>query len=297
MICIYHSRDLDGYCSGAIVKKGYPEVELIGYDYGESFPWDKIQGQEVIMVDVSLPMEEMWKLANDALSLTWIDHHKSAIDDFQKTNISDDTNISVKLQVGRSACELAWEYFFPDDYAPYGVYLLGTYDVWRKEDQKLWNERVMPFQYAMRLACNSAESFPMHLLDEDAVISGVDEYIVSGVAILEYQKIQNLSLMKGAFETMIFEHRAICCNVGLPNFNSQAFASVFDESKHDIMVAFCYLGIGKGYRVSFYSDNDAIDVSVIAKKFLGGGHAGAAGCQVESIENVIIGMTLPINNN
>ena len=38
MKCFYHSADLDGHCSGAIVKMVYPECELIGINYGDKFP-------------------------------------------------------------------------------------------------------------------------------------------------------------------------------------------------------------------------------------------------------------------
>ena len=34
-ICFYHKADLDGVCSGAIVKHFVPDCELYGFDYGE----------------------------------------------------------------------------------------------------------------------------------------------------------------------------------------------------------------------------------------------------------------------
>ena len=38
MKCFYHSADLDGQCSGAIVKLARPDCELVGIDYGDPFP-------------------------------------------------------------------------------------------------------------------------------------------------------------------------------------------------------------------------------------------------------------------
>ena len=50
VICIYHSRDLDGWASGAVVKKWCEEnnyeIELIGYDYGQDVPVEKIWNAE-----------------------------------------------------------------------------------------------------------------------------------------------------------------------------------------------------------------------------------------------------------
>ena len=40
--CFYHLADLDGHCSGAIVKYKYPDAELFGINYGQAFPYDKI---------------------------------------------------------------------------------------------------------------------------------------------------------------------------------------------------------------------------------------------------------------
>ena len=71
---VYHKRDLDGKCSGAIAVKWHEEenlpYELVPYDYGEPFPWDKItKADTVYMLDVSLqPYEEMYKLNSFAIS-------------------------------------------------------------------------------------------------------------------------------------------------------------------------------------------------------------------------------------
>jgi len=55
MKCFYHGSDLDGYCSGAIVKYRYPECEMQPIDYGAQFPMDKIElGETVYMVDFAL---------------------------------------------------------------------------------------------------------------------------------------------------------------------------------------------------------------------------------------------------
>ena len=77
MICIYHSRDLDGWMSGAIVKLAFPDVEFIGWDYGQPLP-DIYDEDQVIMVDVSFPRDAMVEISQ-VNGLIWIDHHISAI--------------------------------------------------------------------------------------------------------------------------------------------------------------------------------------------------------------------------
>jgi hypothetical protein len=48
----YHSADLDGHCSGAIIKQKYPDCEMIGINYGETIDYSRIEtGETVFMVD------------------------------------------------------------------------------------------------------------------------------------------------------------------------------------------------------------------------------------------------------
>jgi len=102
-VCVYHSRDLDGWMSAAIVKHWWKQdcasrvpqitfmnrenviitpfdvIVFIGWDYGNPIP-NLEEYDKVIMVDISFPVDEMDELFEklDA-SLVWIDHHISAI--------------------------------------------------------------------------------------------------------------------------------------------------------------------------------------------------------------------------
>ena len=85
--CFYHSADLDGHCSGAIVKFRFPEAVMHPINYGDTFPWDlftEMPRQDVYIVDFALqPFMEMHQLAA-ICNLHWIDHHKSAISEAEK---------------------------------------------------------------------------------------------------------------------------------------------------------------------------------------------------------------------
>jgi hypothetical protein len=81
-------------------------------------------------------------------------------------------------------------------------------------------------------------------------------------------------------------YRCVCLNT--PIYNSQAFDSVWDPGKHDVMVAFAKvvvksqvyrgdLGGQVRWKVSLYSVKPEVDCGEIAKAFGGGGHKGAAG--------------------
>ena len=285
MVAIYHSRDLDGYSSGAIIKRRYPKAKLIGYDYGQPIPYDKIpKGVPIIMADVSLPMPDMVELANySGNQLTWIDHHISAINDYQ-TFLSESCNgepfLTAVLENGIAACEGTWKYLFPDKTMPEFVRLLGEYDTWRNKDKDKWDNQILPFQFGMRLFCNSAETFPEHFFIDDFC----EDTIRVGVTILKYQAQVNETQCKKAFEMEFYGQRAICLNGG--GFNSDVFKSVYDGDKHDIMMPFQYNGKTNTWTFSMYSVKPEVNCSVIAKALGGGGHAGAAGFQVEDISTI-----------
>lgn len=282
MYCIYHSRDLDGFTSGAIIKQAFKEqnrdITLIGYDYGQPFPYEKIQpGKPVVMVDVSLDsmalMHDLARYTNH--QLTWIDHHISAINSYKDylAGMPDTTHfMEAVLNNGLAACEIAYQYYFPNRPLPEAVQLLGQYDTWRHADADYWQTDILPFQYGMRLACTSPETFPLNILKDGAFVR---DTIRDGYNILKYQKQQDAFAARGAFQIEFMGYQAICINGG--GFNSQAFESVYDESKHDLMMPFKF--DGTKWIFSLYTTKD-IDCSLLAKKMFGGGHKKAAGFQV-----------------
>lgn len=143
MKCFFHSQDLDGHCAGAIVKSRFPECEMIGINYGETPDLEVICGEDIIMVDFSFQPDWMKEIADCAKSLTWIDHHKTALEDAAGQGYD---SLPGLREIGKAGCELAWEYFYPALEMPEAVYLLGRYDVWDHSDY-----RVLPFQYRMRM--------------------------------------------------------------------------------------------------------------------------------------------------
>lgn len=271
MKCFYHGADLDGHCSGAIIKYAKPECELIGINYGDKFPWDIIkQGETVYMVDFCLqPFSDMERL-NKICNLIWIDHHKSAIDEaYKKGFIAKEQT----LEIGTGACELVWEYLSIHNIMPTFVKLLSEYDVWNHTDP-----RTLSFQYGMRLLDTNPNN--QDLWESLFDVKQVRRITEDGGIVLNYTEQDNRKYMAACgFDTELDGLRCIAINKMLTN--SQIFDSVWDEEKYDIMLTF---GFHKGqWTVLLYSDKDGVDVSIIAKNRGGGGHKGAAGFQCKEL--------------
>lgn len=287
MKCFYHSADLDGHCSGAIVKYRHPECEMIGINYGEPFPFALIKpDEEVFIVDFCPSPFTVLESINAMCRLHWIDHHQTAIDESIKRGFM--ASAGGFSKVGEGACELTWKYLFSlRKPMPLAVHLLGRYDVFDLADDK-----VLPFQYGMRFfdETRPEKEEAMVLwgrLFTDAVW-GAAEIIGRGSMILKWEAVQAAKFCRAyAFDTTLevwpnegnfLSYSAIAVNQGFTN--SRVFESAYNPVKHDLMITFCRLPLPKKlWTVSLYSDKRYIHCGEIAKHFGGGGHKGAAGFQ------------------
>jgi uncharacterized protein len=273
MKIFYHSADLDGHCSGAILKNAFPLSELIGIDYGQPFPWDVVEtGEKVYMADFSLqPFADMLRL-NELCDLTWIDHHKSAILDWEEHRRPVRYTV---LSTEQSACELCWMHLFHDEQMPLAVLWLGRYDIWKHKE----HPGALEFQYGMRLHTTwpDNQEFWQRLFTDEAFTLSIRE---QGASLLAYEKTQNAKFIAAyGFVTELDGLRIIAANKGMSN--SLLFESVWNPDMYDAMLMFAWKH-GQ-WTVSLYTDKPGVDVSVIAKARGGGGHKGAAGFQCDTL--------------
>jgi oligoribonuclease NrnB/cAMP/cGMP phosphodiesterase (DHH superfamily) len=90
MKCFYHN-DADGKCAGFWVAlsagitdlgMGY-EPTLIEMSYEQKFPMESIrENEQIYIVDYSISPDEMRELLKITSDVTWIDHHKTAIEKY-----------------------------------------------------------------------------------------------------------------------------------------------------------------------------------------------------------------------
>jgi len=277
-ICLYHGIDLDGFCSGAIYAKHMERIgqkyELIPANYGWELPWEEFKEAHVTLIDFSIqPWEEFKRLSTVAGKITWIDHHKSAIDEWRNHGLFN-CPTQVVLDVNKAGCELAWEYYFPSTPIPWAVRLLGRYDVWDHG----YHEDVLPFQYGLRLhdmdPREDCEGKWSGLLSYVRSPSHVLPVMQKGRIILRYQSREDeIGARAGCFTLEWEGLRWIAANRG--GRGSKFFDSVWDPKKYDGMMGFNWNG--EVWTVGLYSDKEGINCEAIAKRCGGGGHPGAAG--------------------
>lgn len=351
-ICIYHSRDLDGWMSAAIVKKWFIEnnknkkysiyclntkritgetfpgssphyhilredLVMLGWDYGDKIP-DLSEYDKVIMCDVSFPKEEMEKIAKSGIGVSnfiWIDHHISAINDVNTIYFAKTAN-GVR-NADFAACELTWNYFFPNEEMPEIVRLLGGYDSFRykftKEDKnrrdvllsyindnsrvvsiveenelgelnyKLGEEqKVLEFQYGARQYIDGYEKAYSWLCNDLRTEGDYSRLIQqSGESVYQYLCTEAKQTYKKAFpiflDSGLNEKR---CKRAFLCVNQERFNPInfgIDYHKEGYDGFACFWYKDGKWAFSLYNDNGEVDCSAIAKQFGGGGHKGASG--------------------
>ncbi len=270
MLCIFHIADHDGKGSAAIVKRLYPEAELLGLNHDMEIPFDDIrQHDKIIICDIALPLEFMFEL-NESRDLTWIDHHASVINEYDEAmKKGAGKEIKGLRRIGTAAICLTWEYFYPQTEAPEGVKLLGLNDIFDLRD-----ERVRPFEYAFQsLGVNRPTDKTW-----DDLLSGkmnIEEMVEKGRAILSWIKVRNIRLSHSmAFESEYMGYKCICAN--MPQGYSEFFDSLPNIKEYDFMCNF-FMNKRNNWNLSFYTAKEGVDVSKIAATLGGGGHVRAAG--------------------
>lgn len=293
----YHNADFDGVCSAALFAKKWRDASpaseprilhsapiMHGINYGDNFPWDILKPEDhVFMVDFSLPMEDMKRLNDTVAQFTWIDHHKTAMNEAAEVGFAPSKGMSCDTK--QAACELVWWYLFPSEKELHRVVkLLGRYDVWDHSDPD-----TLPFQYGMRACMTTDPNAPIwsELLAPGMEFRPLFRQIRDkGDVILKYETLTNEKMAtKRAFPAMLGDVRLIVLNHSLAG--SKLFDAVFDPEKHDAMLVYSMNGKGE-YAGSMYSPEGGIDVGAICAKLGGGGHTHAAGFRVKEIPFTLI---------
>ena len=284
MKCFYHN-DLDGRCAAFWVSLsvGIKDLslpsELIEINYNIPFPFKKIKAEEQVwIVDYSISPEEMNRLLKITTDITWIDHHKTAIEKYKDFPIK----IRGLRKVGLSGCELTYLYIHQltargdgcikklnnkhIKEIPLFTQFVGDWDCWRFTHGE---QRVRHFKTGIEMCKHSyKDNIWFDLLTEKI---SIDDICKKGSNGLLFQKHLAKKLIKSWSFPVNFEgYNCIALNAGC--CNSDYFDSVSEE--YDIYITF--ISDGSKWIVSLYSKN-SIDVSKIAKKYDGGGHKGASG--------------------
>lgn len=264
-LVVYHGGCADGQGAAAAFYTKYPDAEYYPGVYGHELP--DVSKRDVYLLDFSYPRGLVLAICAEARSVTIIDHHESAMIDLETLNVKPLTKI---FDMSRSGAVMAWNYCWPEKKVPMGLLFIQDRDLWKFE-----LEQTKPFNaYLYSIEFEIAEWSAL-LCDEYLTKIRMPEIMLQGEALLRQDAKRVKALMKHA-RYIIIEGNVVPvvnCNhyyasdLGHAMAPGHAFAATYYDTKD-------------GRVFSLRSAPDGLNVSQIAKRLGGGGHAKAAGFKV-----------------
>ena len=276
----YHDKCADGLMAAAIVFSEFDHAALSAVQYGDITPVnidayaEKVRGNILYMVDFSVPPDLMERLAAKARRIVWIDHHKTA---FEQYGYSLDENICDTLFSGKvvvhldnreSGASLTWR-IMKEGPLPRCVELVRDHDLWEHKFPE-----TKPFVsglYALHGSYFNPVFWAGYLHSEELLT-----YLI-GMGEVQYEihmrEVKELAEHK--MTVYLGMKRGVAVNV--PHKYASELGHFLCEQ--GAQYAAVWMVLKDKVVVSLRSQGD-FDVSRIAKLFGGGGHKNAAGFEM-----------------
>lgn len=263
---LYHSPCMDGTAAALAAKmaleKAGIDATYIPVKYGDRPEIEPVS--RVYFLDYSWPREDLNKLVEQDCSLIIIDHHKTAAKDLEGFGRID-RGIKCVFDMNKSGAVLAWEFFHGDSVPKFFQYVQNR-DLW------LWEmphgEEFSAWLSSYEWSIDVFEGLFAFFEETPSIAFN------QGAAILRAQRQQVEAVCKNARWIMLDGVQVI--GVNSPILQSEVGArllELFPDSRYSAVWYTTALGQQK---FSLRGRGD-FDVSDVAKKFGGGGHANAAG--------------------
>lgn len=265
-ICIYHAECTDGAGAAAVVRHKFPDAICVAAKHGEALTVDA-SGAKVFVVDFSFPVAPFRELAAKAAEIFWYDHHKTAVA-FQK-----ELGFGV-LDLEESGATLTWKQLFPKKPVPPVLAYIRDKDIWRWE---------LPDSREINTTLYSIDGItdPTHPIWE-TLLKKTDKSLRAmrdtGRFILDYEHAKLVKGAKRGFAVDFHGHRALAVN--WTDETSTIGEYIYQDLGYEVAILFSHSG--EYWKFSLRSNR--VDVSQLAQKYGGGGHAGAAGFKRDDIE-------------
>lgn len=290
-VVLYHKNCADGFLAAAAIKaSGHVEAEYIPVQYGDitADNYDEwaadLFGKQVMIVDFSVKPEVMDRIHEDAESIVWLDHHKTAFEDYA-LDVNERYSgcllpdhyprLVADLDNERSGAMIAWHFMFPGEPVPSIIRYVDDRDRW------VWalpeTRNVMAGFFASDWDLDTWAEFlllPKQELDDTV-------FDIEGIG----------ATLNQAFDKDIekLAERATPCRINEKWLGTivnapHKYASELGHklAKENGTYALVWSSVGRRVFCSLRGA-EGYDVSEIAKMFGGGGHAGAAGFECDFV--------------
>lgn len=268
-LIIYHAECTDGLGAALAAKwsSGSKIADVSEAEFVAAKPqWDilnqykgPLEGRKLYLLDYSFKRPVLEKLLTICESVTIIDHHKTAEEDLRGLP-------GCCFDMSHSGAVLSWMYFTDNEPVPELFQYIESRDLWKFD---------LPYSPEVSTAIQSYG----HDIDDPVWEDMVNDWrtwyprlIAEGEAINRFRRAMISVVSKTAEEVKIGEQKVLAVN-------AQYLASEIGawlKKMSPVVCIWYWDGQRQLYNMSLRSD-ETVDVSAIAAKFGGGGHAQAAG--------------------
>jgi hypothetical protein len=282
ILCIYHGKCADGFGAAWAMRHNWPfaDIEFYAADYADKEIPD-VKGRVVYMLDFSYKRSIIAQMIKDAETFLILDHHKSAfeelwgLDDYPSrpnthANITDAylrkpyiSNLGhVLLDLNRSGALLSWDFFSKGKRPPALIQHIDDRDRWQF---KLPGTREIQA---------SVFSFPYDFTVWDTLMITDTEKLRQEGEGIERKHFKDLhELLEQTTRRMIIGGYDVPV-ANMPYTLASDGGHILAKGEP---FSATYFDTTKGRKFSLRSQDDGIDVSLIAKSYGGGGHLHASG--------------------
>lgn len=264
----FHSPCLDGAAAAVATTLYNPDVELIRFVHGTdpAAPFQHLKSSAVLLfVDCAPPLATLVDLRARLTKVMVLDHH-----------IGNQRDLSVEgcfFHMEASGAEMSWAYFH-DKPIPELLKIIGERDLWNFS-----NPATRPVGLAlmdMKIDVDDLKSMT------EGGADGVQSLVSAGESVQKKITSKCASLTVG-FGRWSDKYDYAISKMDGYEFLSECAEFIYTTHPQADFVVVYYIQSDGRYKLSFRTDKDGVDCSVIAKTFGGNGHAKAAGATVNEL--------------
>lgn len=288
-VVLYHVGCNDGSAAAWCAKMVLGDATIYkAHQYGWKLPRE-IDGKHLILVDLSLPMEQIQELLDTkrVRSVMVVDHHKTAlplVDNYAEVRTFNDYLLALHkgdagcmqfIKMNRSGAVLAWMFFnnrveeeFKDneDLSAQMPSILSYI-----EDYDLWHHKLTGTQAVNRWLIDGGLSIERIGKSMDSEGKLLDTVLHVGEAFHDY----NQRIVKSVIRDYIQEIDYFGEKVALINSPHHLRNDVGDALVDKYLFVACYTERSERTVFSLRAKKGKFDVTTVAERFGGGGHAEA----------------------
>lgn len=259
ILVIYHADCLDGFGAAWCAFKTFgSKARYIPARFGEPFPKFS-QGDDIYILDFCYTSETLLKISKTAKKITIIDHHVTALKQFENVVLPE--NITLHFDLNHSGCILAWQHFFSGKDVPMILQHIEDRDLWHF--QLAGTKEITSALYEqLPITFKTFEKLRLHQL-----------FSAGKIQVAQFSKMVN-RLSNNAHPVELLGFKGLAVNA--PSFFASELGNLLAEKSGTFGMTYHFDGKKNQWIVGLRSIGD-FNVGKIAIEFGGGGHVNAAG--------------------